>query len=238
MITCADLLAAPRFLETPRTWMAAPEAAHLPVRTAWSAANFDALVHVAWWRNSADPAVAERSLASELASLAAGQDLIFNVFEKPYAAITIAIALGIDKGRGTNERERDGESKGESGNDGLGQRAPRCSSACPAHCPAHSPYVGRIDLHSWDFDAPRCEIGYMSDVRTRGRGLLQEAAQACIALAFAMGVVRVEAMTDPRNASSIRFAKALGLRHEALMRNYERDADGALCDQVLLAITP
>jgi RimJ/RimL family protein N-acetyltransferase len=47
---------------------------------------------------------------------------------------------------------------------------------------ATNAYVGRIDLHSFDADAPRCEIGYMADPRTQGRGLLREAAQACVAL--------------------------------------------------------
>ena len=31
-------------------------------------------------------------------------------------------------------------------------------------------YVGRIDLHIWDFEAPRCEVGYVGDVRTDGGG--------------------------------------------------------------------
>jgi hypothetical protein len=29
-------------------------------------------------------------------------------------------------------------------------------------------YVGRVDLHSWDFATPRCEVGYVGDVRTAG----------------------------------------------------------------------
>lgn len=100
---------------------------------------------------------------------------------------------------------------------------------------ACGPYVGRIDLHSWDFDAPRCEIGYMGDVRTQGKGLLREACAAAIELAFAMGVARVQAITDTRNLPSIRFALGLGMQAEGVLRNYER-MDGLLCDQQLLSI--
>jgi RimJ/RimL family protein N-acetyltransferase len=98
-------------------------------------------------------------------------------------------------------------------------------------------YVGRIDLHSWDFDAPRCEIGYMADARTCGRGLLREAALACVELAFKLGAVRIQAITDSRNARSIHFAKSLGMQEEGVLRNYERDGTGALTDQVMLSVT-
>jgi RimJ/RimL family protein N-acetyltransferase len=96
-------------------------------------------------------------------------------------------------------------------------------------------YVGRIDLHSWDAEAPRCEIGYMADSRTSGKGLLREAALVCLELAFSMGAVRVQAITDTRNLRSIEFAKSIGLQEEGVLRNYER-LDGVLCDQLLLSI--
>lgn len=97
-------------------------------------------------------------------------------------------------------------------------------------------HVGRIDLHSWDFDAPRCEIGYMADARTCGRGLLREAASACVELAFSIGAVRVQATTDQRNVRSIRFAKALGMREEGVLKNYSRDGNDELFDEVVLAV--
>jgi RimJ/RimL family protein N-acetyltransferase len=96
-------------------------------------------------------------------------------------------------------------------------------------------YVGRIDLHTWDTDAPRCEIGYMADSRTSGKGLLREAALACIELAFSMGAARIQAITDTRNLRSIAFAKSIGMQEEGVLRNYER-LNGVLCDQQLLSI--
>ncbi len=96
-------------------------------------------------------------------------------------------------------------------------------------------YVGRLDLHTWDTDAPRCELGYMSDSRTSGRGLLREAAIACTELAFAMGAARIQAVTDTRNVRSISFAKSIGFEQEGVLRNYER-LNGELCDQLLLSL--
>ena len=101
---------------------------------------------------------------------------------------------------------------------------------------ASDTYVGRIDLHSWDFDAPRCEIGYVADARAAGRGLMREAVLACVNLAFSMGVARVQAVSDAGNARALRFAeRALGFTREGVLRFYERDAQGRLGDQVIFA---
>jgi RimJ/RimL family protein N-acetyltransferase len=96
-------------------------------------------------------------------------------------------------------------------------------------------FIGNLDLHTFDFAVPRCQIGYVGDTRFAGRGLMREAALAMIDLAFRLGVERVEAWCDLRNARSIHFAQTLGLQYEGLMRGVERDPQGALCDQVMLA---
>ena len=97
-------------------------------------------------------------------------------------------------------------------------------------------YVGRVDLHSWDLDAPRCEVGYVGDVRTAGRGLMREAVLACVDLAFTLGAARVQALSEAGNARALRFAEhALGFTREGVLRNCERDARGLLGDQVLFA---
>jgi RimJ/RimL family protein N-acetyltransferase len=97
-------------------------------------------------------------------------------------------------------------------------------------------YVGRIDLHSWDDDVPRCEIGYLGATRMTGRGLLTEACRAMMDLAWSMGVIRIQATCDARNARAIRMAERLGMLHEGVRLSYERDVDGTLCDEVMLAI--
>ncbi len=97
-------------------------------------------------------------------------------------------------------------------------------------------YVGRVDLHSWDFDAPRCEVGYVGDTRVSGRGLMREAVLACVQLAFSLGVARVQALSDANNTRALHFAEqALGFTREGLLRNYERDARGRLGEQVMFA---
>lgn len=100
--------------------------------------------------------------------------------------------------------------------------------------PGH--FVGNLDLHSFDFDVPRCQIGYVGDLRRAGRGLMREAALAVLDHAFgALRLERVEAWCDARNARSVHFARGLGFTEEGRLRRFERDPQGALCDQVVLA---
>ena len=97
-------------------------------------------------------------------------------------------------------------------------------------------YVGRVDLHSWDFHVPRCEVGYVGDVRMQGRGLMREAVLACVQLAFELGAARVQALSEATNLRALRFAEsALGFSREGVLRNFERDAQGRLGEQVMFA---
>ena len=100
-------------------------------------------------------------------------------------------------------------------------------------------YVGRVDLHSWDFHTPRCEVGYVGDVRTAGRGLMREAVLACVNLAFGLGAMRVQALSEADNQHALRFAEgSLGFTREGVLRHYERDAQGRLGEQVMFAAYP
>jgi RimJ/RimL family protein N-acetyltransferase len=96
-------------------------------------------------------------------------------------------------------------------------------------------HVGRIDLHSFDFDTPRAEIGYVGDVRLAGQGLMREAVDAVVQLGFSLGLARIHAMSDARNARALRFAAGLGFQREGVLRHWERDAAGSLCDVVMFA---
>lgn len=96
-------------------------------------------------------------------------------------------------------------------------------------------YVGLLDLHEFDWDVPSCQIGYVGDSAQRGRGLLREATLALVAQGFAWGLHRIEAWCDARNQRSIRFAQCAGFQLEGRLRDGARDADGMLCDQVVLA---
>lgn len=97
-------------------------------------------------------------------------------------------------------------------------------------------WVGRIDVHTIDFNASRGEIGYVGDVRRAGRGLMREAGLAVIDLCFRLGFERIEAMSDARNTRALAFAETLGLQREGLLRRHERDPQGQLCDMVLYSV--
>ena len=96
-------------------------------------------------------------------------------------------------------------------------------------------FVGRVDLHTFDFQAPRCEIGYVGDVRQQGRGLMREAALRVLDAGFEMGLARIEAMSDARNGRALHFARSLGMVQEGVLHHHERDPLSALCDMVLFA---
>ena len=100
---------------------------------------------------------------------------------------------------------------------------------------ADGAWVGRIDVHTIDFEAARGEIGYVGDLRHAGRGLMREAVLAVIDLCFAIGFERIEAMSDARNTRALHFATALGLQQEGLLRRHERDPQGEFCDMALYA---
>lgn len=97
-------------------------------------------------------------------------------------------------------------------------------------------FVGNLDLHSFDFDVPRGEIGYVGDTRRAGTGLMFEAATAMLKLGFELGLHRIEASCDARNLRAIAFAQMLGMTREGLLRGHDRDPQGALCDDVVLAM--
>jgi RimJ/RimL family protein N-acetyltransferase len=101
---------------------------------------------------------------------------------------------------------------------------------------ADDAWVGRIDVHTIDFEHARGEIGYVGDVRLAGHGLMREAALAVIQLCFDLGFQRIEAMSDMRNTRALRFAEALGMQREGILRRHERDPYGRMCDQAIYAV--
>ncbi len=96
-------------------------------------------------------------------------------------------------------------------------------------------FVGRVDLHTFDFEAPRCEIGYVGDAAHQGRGLMREAALTVMRAGFDLGLARIHALSDARNTRALQFAVSLGMVREGLLRAYERDPYGELCDMVMFA---
>ena len=87
--------------------------------------------------------------------------------------------------------------------------------------------IGTATLASIGRGQGRAEIGYALHPDRWGQGLAQEAVHAVLGHAFdGLGLRRVEADIDPRNAASCRLAERMGFIREGLLR--ERWPDAAI----------
>jgi [ribosomal protein S5]-alanine N-acetyltransferase len=78
--------------------------------------------------------------------------------------------------------------------------------------------IGCITLFRLDEQSRRCEIGYALARAHWGHGYATEAVHAALEYGFeALGLNRVEADIDPRNAASARTLERLGFRQEGFM---------------------
>jgi RimJ/RimL family protein N-acetyltransferase len=78
--------------------------------------------------------------------------------------------------------------------------------------PGRSALVGDCALVLDAGDPPTAEIGYTLDPAFTGRGYATEAVRALVGYAFdRLGVTRVRAVADTRNAPSIKVAERLGM---------------------------
>ncbi|GGK18628.1 N-acetyltransferase [Pilimelia terevasa] len=96
--------------------------------------------------------------------------------------------------------------------------------------------VGEVDL-CWTSVAHRHgEFGVILHPRAQGRGLATEAGTALLDLAFGqLGLHRVSARTDSRNAACVAVLRRLGMRQEAHLRECVRFA-GQWYDELVLAV--
>lgn len=79
--------------------------------------------------------------------------------------------------------------------------------------------IGTCLLFRFDEGSARVELGYVLGRAHWGRGLMKESLTALLGRAFgAMGVRRVEAEVDPRNAASTGLLRRLGFTREGLLR--------------------
>lgn len=79
--------------------------------------------------------------------------------------------------------------------------------------------IGTVTLGGWDRRHRRAELGYALAEAHQGNGYAVEAVGAAIAFGFGpMGLHRIAADTEPRNARSIRLLERLGFRFEGLQR--------------------
>jgi RimJ/RimL family protein N-acetyltransferase len=96
--------------------------------------------------------------------------------------------------------------------------------------------VGTCSLFHLDLPNGRAELGFALGQAWWGQGLAAEAIALAIGHAFgAMGLARIEADVDPRNAASLRALERMGFRREGYLRERYR-VNGEVQDSVLLGL--
>ena len=96
--------------------------------------------------------------------------------------------------------------------------------------------IGGVTLHAINRAQGRAEIGYALRPSHWGQGHAQAALNLAIAHAFGvLGLRRIEADTDPRNAASCRLAERLGFIREGMLRERWHVA-GETCDTALYGL--
>ena len=84
---------------------------------------------------------------------------------------------------------------------------------------AGGPILGAVTLFAFVEGSRRAETGYILARAAWGQGLIQEAMMALLNYGFTqLGLRRVEADIDPRNARSARSLERMGFRREGHLR--------------------
>lgn len=96
--------------------------------------------------------------------------------------------------------------------------------------------IGTCTLFNWDARHGRAELGFALARRVWNRGLALEAVDRVVRFGFEdLGLHRLEADADPRNAASLRVLRRLGFQVEGLLRERYRQ-EGEMQDAVLLGL--
>ena len=96
--------------------------------------------------------------------------------------------------------------------------------------------IGGVTLYAINRAQGRAEIGYVLGSAHWGKGYAQEALSLVLDFAFdELGLRRIEADIDPRNAASCKLAERMGFVREGLLRERWQVA-GETCDTVLYGL--
>ena len=91
------------------------------------------------------------------------------------------------------------------------------------------PLLGNVSAHCFDWQVPRCEIGYWLRTDHTGQGFMTEAVHALRELLLTtLGVQRVEIRCDHVNLPGARVAERSGFALDAVLRNHRRSREGQL----------
>lgn len=98
--------------------------------------------------------------------------------------------------------------------------------------------LGGTGLHRVKWELPSFEIGYWLRTDAVGRGIVTETTAALVRTCFeALGAVRVELITDPRNERSGKVAERVGFRLEGTLRNGMLGTDRRPADRRVWGLT-
>lgn len=96
--------------------------------------------------------------------------------------------------------------------------------------------IGTCGYHAWSQENFRARIGYDLASDQRRKGLMTEALEGMISCGFErLGLHRIEALTDPRNAASIALLRRLGFLEEGVLRE-NTHFRGRFIDDVCFAL--
>jgi ribosomal-protein-alanine N-acetyltransferase len=102
--------------------------------------------------------------------------------------------------------------------------------------PGHDAFIGDVGYFKFERQHRRAEVGYLLAQEYWRRGLMTEAMTAVLDYGFvSMGLNRVEALVDPRNAASVGLLHRLGFVQEGLLRDYEFER-GAFIDLYMVSL--
>lgn len=96
--------------------------------------------------------------------------------------------------------------------------------------------LGSSGLHRFDWDARRFEIGYWIRTSYAGQGLVTEAVHGLTEFAAReLNANRVEIRCDDRNQRSAAVARRAGFTLEGVLRNWKREEDGTLVNEMVFS---
>ncbi len=97
--------------------------------------------------------------------------------------------------------------------------------------------IGQFNFTKFDWNVPKCEVGYFITKTLNGKGFATDATRLCATWAFnELGIEKITLRIWPENLASIAVARKLGAREVGLAVNDFRSADGKLYDALIFEL--
>jgi ribosomal-protein-serine acetyltransferase len=104
--------------------------------------------------------------------------------------------------------------------------------------PGSDDCVGEVRIHHLDWANARAELGLWLAPGVRGRGLAPRALRLTGAWLFdAIGMERIQLLTEPDNQPMIAAARSAGFEYEGILRGYTRER-GKRVDVAVFSLLP